>query len=419
MTRGPVTLTLVAAFGLILSLFSWNAPAATSADATIFNQAKLTYSGGTATVGVSVKVALVGATPTLSSPSDDSVTAGDVVAILYTVTSNANGLDNYDLSTTQSSLANNTGTLQDAGIVFLQGDTGTTQITNLDLGAAITANSNLVANQISIPAGAEVNLANERYINIDGIGIYKIDTAANNGIEPGTVASIGNDGVETHTYVNLLTTTDLPGDPLVTGGDFAPGAVAGGTQVGEVRQFRVEVTGGTFTGDSTQGTHSITTIADPDTGSAANAEDEVAIEVTAATVFLTKDIALVTGADGSGNGGTVGAYTTTSFDVSTGDVLSYRITVGPAAGQPAITGASIDDAAPAFTSYVTDSLFLNGVQVSVVNGTDGGIFPLDGGFVVNSKDSGINDGSGNDGTGEAGVIDAGASAQIIFRVIVD
>jgi hypothetical protein len=411
------TLALVAALGLMFS--SSNAAAATSADATIFNQAKLTYSGGSVTVGVSVKVALVGATPTLSTPADDSVTSGDVVEILYAITSNANGLDNYDLTTTQSNIANNTGTLQNAGILILAGDTGTTQITNLDLGAAITASPNLVANQISIPAGAEANLANDMYINLDGFGVYKIDTAANSGIVPGTVASIGNDGVETHTFVELLTTTDLPGDSLVTGSDFAIGAVAGGIQVGEIKQFRVAVTGGAFTGDSTSGTHTVTTSADPDTGAAVSAEDDVDIAVTAAAVSLTKDIALVTGADGAGNGGTVGAYTTTSFDVSPGDVLSYRITVGPEAGQPAIIDASIDDSVPAFTTYVTDSLRLNGIQVSTVNGTDGGTFPLDGGFAVNSPNSGSNDGSGNDGTGEAGVIDSGASAQLIFRVIVD
>lgn len=409
----PVVLALLA---LSLVFGAGAVRAATSADATIFNKATLTYSGGSAEVGLSVKVALVGATPTVSSPADASVTSGSAVEVLYTVTSNANGLDNYDLGFSSTETANNSGSLGSPTVTFLQDATGSTGITNLDLGGAVTAATNTAANQILIPAGAEVNLATDMYVNVVGFGVYKIDTSGNNGIVTGTVPSISQ--VEVFTQVNLLTTGDLPSDPLVTGNDFAIGAIAGGIQLGEVKQFRARVVGGAFTGDSTSGTHTITFSVNPDTGTAADATDDVVITVSAATVFLTKEVALVSGADGSGNGGTVGTYTTTEFDVQPGDVLSYRVRVGPASGQPAITSASIDDKVPSFTTYVTDSLSLNGTQVSTVLGTDGGTFPLDGGFEVNSVNSGINDGSGNDGTGEKGVIDAGAQAELVFRVIV-
>lgn len=49
-----------------LGAFAPSALAATSADATIFNKATLTYAGGTVQASVSVSVALVGTTPTLS-----------------------------------------------------------------------------------------------------------------------------------------------------------------------------------------------------------------------------------------------------------------------------------------------------------------------------------------------------------------
>ncbi len=364
---------------------------------------------------MSVSVALVGAAPTFSTtPADDTVTSGDDLQLLYAVTSNANGLDNYNLRTASVvDGANNTGNLGAPGAKFLQDASGTTVITNLDLGAAITAGANDTSNQVFIPAGAEVNLAEGMYVELAG-GVYKIEAG---GITAGTVPDINND--EVFARIDLATTTDLPGDPRVTGADFNAGDIGAGVQLGEQRQFRAVVTGGTLTGDSTRGTHTIDFEATADTGGA-SATDQVVVTVEAATVFFTKSVAPVTGANPDGTGGAVGTYESSpTFDISPGDVLEYKILVGPTSGQPAISNAEITDQSPNFTAYVADSLKLNGVQVSTVNGSDGGTLPLETAFQVNSPNSGIDDGSGNDGTGELGVIDAGASAEVIFRVIVD
>lgn len=398
---------------LIAAGFSGQAWAAASADATIFNKAKLTYSGGTAEAAVSVTVALVGAEPALTSSGDTSVTSGATTTILYTVTSNSNGLDNYDLgSSSLNTPLDGSGSLTAPTVKFLSGSTGTVEITDFDLGAAITATNNDAANQVLIPAGSEVNLAVGMYVNVTGFGVYRIS-----GITAGTVADINND--EVYSRIDLDTTTDLPADTRITGADFGVSAVGGAIQLGEQAQFRLQVTGGGFTGDTSSGTHDITVSVDPDSDPGDTAEDIVQVQVNAALVFFTKKIAPVTGAALDGTGGTVGTYVTTPFDVATGDVLSYQIEVGPTAGQPAITDAVITDTAPDYTLYVEDSLTLNGVQVSTVIGGDGGTLPLEAGLAVNSQGGPSDDASGNDGVGAEGIIDPNNSAVLTFRVIVE
>lgn len=400
---------------LAMALGSKSAFAATSADATIFNKATLTYSGGTVEAGISVKIALVEAAPVLSSPGDFGITTGETETVLYTITSGANGLDTYDLSAPSDDDPD--GTLNAPVINFLEGATGSTALTGdqITLGGAITAATNTTANQILIPAGSEVNLVDGSYVSVAGLGVFKI-----NGITPGTVASLAN-GDEVFTVVNLDTTTDLPADPRVTGADFGVGAVGPALLVGEEKQFRVEITAGSFIGGATAGDYNITVTAD---GGGGAGTDELVVTVGAVVVSFSKQVALVTGAT-AGVGGTVGTYSSApSFEVQTDDVLEYRIVAQPAAGQPKIEDAVITDFVPDYTFYVEDSLYLNGVQVGCDSGcplgSDNGTLPLASGtFQVNSQAGASDDGTGNDGVGKLGTIDAGNQATVTFRVIVE
>ncbi|MDW7710663.1 MAG: isopeptide-forming domain-containing fimbrial protein [Deferrisomatales bacterium] len=88
-------------------------------------------------------------------------------------------------------------------------------------------------------------------------------------------------------------------------------------------------------------------------------------------VYATKTVQIVAEAPG----GTVGV-------VDPGDVLRYTITLTNSAATPA-AGVTLTDAVPPHTTYVPDSLFLNGLPVGQ---PDGGISPLVAGIPVSSRD---------------------------------
>jgi uncharacterized repeat protein (TIGR01451 family)/fimbrial isopeptide formation D2 family protein len=89
--------------------------------------------------------------------------------------------------------------------------------------------------------------------------------------------------------------------------------------------------------------------------------------------------------------------------VDPGDVLRYTITVNNFSAIPA-TGVVLTDAVPANTTYVADSVILNGAAVGQ---PDGGVSPLIAGVAINSAGS------------PGGTIAAGASAEILFDVVVN
>jgi len=89
--------------------------------------------------------------------------------------------------------------------------------------------------------------------------------------------------------------------------------------------------------------------------------------------------------------------------VDPGDVLLYTIVLSNTGGVPA-TGVVLTDNVPTNTTYVTDSLRLNGASV----GFDGGVSPLIAGLPVQSSD--------NPG---AGIVSAGESLAITFEVTVN
>ncbi|MDJ0818452.1 MAG: SdrD B-like domain-containing protein [Desulfobacterales bacterium] len=84
--------------------------------------------------------------------------------------------------------------------------------------------------------------------------------------------------------------------------------------------------------------------------------------------------------------------------VDPGDVLRYTIVISNFGAIPA-TGVVLTDAVPTNTTYVDDSLRLNGASL----GPDGGVSPLIGGLPVHSSD--------NPGTG---IISAGETAVVTF-----
>ncbi len=89
--------------------------------------------------------------------------------------------------------------------------------------------------------------------------------------------------------------------------------------------------------------------------------------------------------------------------VDPGDVLRYTIVISNFGAIPA-TGVVLTDAVPIDTTYVADSMRLNGVLL----GVDGGVSPLIAGLSVQSDD--------NPGDG---IISAGRSATVTFEAVVN
>ncbi len=89
--------------------------------------------------------------------------------------------------------------------------------------------------------------------------------------------------------------------------------------------------------------------------------------------------------------------------VDPGDILRYTIIINNSGAIPA-TAVTLSDSVPNNTTYIADSLRLNGLST----GSDGGVSPLITGLLVNSTD--------NPG---AGIVSAGENAEVTFEVQVN
>jgi len=114
-------------------------------------------------------------------------------------------------------------------------------------------------------------------------------------------------------------------------------------------------------------------------------------------LFATKSVAI--GVDGGSPG-----------IVDPGDVLHYTITVYNSGGVPA-TAASLADAVPANTTYVADTLTLNGLPVGR---PDAGVFPLVAGIAISSSDL-----TPPVPAPGAGTLSPGQSAVVAYDLLVD
>lgn len=353
--------------------------AATGGGATIHNAATLSFNGGQVTAYVDVEVLTIGTAPTITSETVVA-NAGDNVVVQYNIISNSNGSDIYDLTVS----TNDTDVSAPSSLTI-----SPPQIT---LGGSITSRPSQ-AGTVFIAAGSEGNLApgDTVRINIGGTDyFYTVDT-----VTPGTPASTtGN-----------TTTAETPTALSLSPQGAAPAIVAGnvpeGTQVGEVQTFTVELTAGTPTTPGTSGEHEIVidgTAATPGPGGPGDVVTFTDVGSGSVTVLsgdatLVKDVRNVT----SG-----GSFATSGVTARSGDVLEYRLTASPIPGET-ITGASITDTIPEFTTYVPNSTTLNGNPVADVGGTS----PLVSGLQVNSTG------------GAAGEIVDGESAVVTFQVTVD
>ncbi|GFE57587.1 DUF11 domain-containing protein [Geobacter sp. AOG1] len=312
---GALALWLVAGIGAPPS-----AEANTAATAIIRNTATVKYNNAAGvpqadiTATSDVKVTLVASTPTLSAPADQNTVVGTNAVYTYYLTSNANGLDTYNLT---------------SAIASQSGISGS----NATVPASITLGASSVA--IAIPAGG-----------IPAAGTYAItvpsdDTPASgaiNGIAVGqtivilgqayTVASIvDNGGVGTSTIT-------------VNGNGTASGAIPAGTQIGQRGSFSLTVTPGTLSG-AADGFVNVNVSA----RDAANAQPATPVDLTITTVqaprlSVTKEVSIDGGA----------TFPAGIPNAAPGATLTYRITVTNN-GSSNATSVVITDPMTIFTTY--------------------------------------------------------------------
>lgn len=381
MLRNAITRLAASLFGLAFVVSG--AHAAVGGGATIHNAATLSFSGGQVTASVQVTVDTVASPPVFDVDlSNIDVFAGDTASYVYTITSTSNGADTYSLvlGTTDTDVS----------------APGATSIspTNVVLGASITSVASDAGGNVFIPAGSETSLQVGDFVVITISAsdyVYEIDS-----LTPGTPASTSGTVTTPETPTSLTLTGITAGAPAI-----GAGTVPLGTQIGEQQSLAVDITAGTPAIPGTDGTHTLaitgTTTATDSGGSVVNFSDGLA----ATTTVLSGNGTLVKEVRNFTDGG---SFATGGVSAITGDVLEYRLTAAPIAGNT-LNSAVIEDSIPAYTQYVANSTTLNGVAVGDAGTTP---FPLDeGGLPVNSPGEG------------AGVVADGETAVVIFRVTVD
>jgi uncharacterized repeat protein (TIGR01451 family) len=371
----------------------------TAGGSTIHNAATLTFTGGTATSAVDVKVNTIASAPTITVDAvAQQVNGGQNATYTYTITNTANGSDVLSFAANSGDVGVN-----GAPVLNVNGTGGLA--TSLTLGASVTTQANTVANTIVIPAGSENDAAGVQTlspgdtINIGG-NLYTIST-----VTPGIIASTTG-GVTTPETPTTIAVTPVGASPVI-----AVGGVPAGTQIGEVQTFTVVVTASTPAAPGVNGTHTVnltgttTAITQGVAGTPVTyttspaALNETITTVLSPNVTLLKEVRNVTHA---------GTFATTATAQS-GDTLEYRLTATVVVGASA-SGASITDEVPAFTTYVPNSTTLNGGVVP------DGTIPAPNSLPTSAANGGL---PVNSAGALPNIINTGSPAVVIFQVTVN
>ena len=361
-----ITLAALIAFAL-----PQGAQAATSGGATIYNTAKVSYtSGSTVTfsaASVSLTVNTVGAAPTFMNPTGQTVAAGAAVTYLFGVKSNSNGPDTY----TPSALTNTA-----TGVSAASG-ASLAPLPNFTLWGGITVGAS-GAGTITVPFGTAPAL--NAIVQIGAANQYTVTAIA-----AGSAASTNASGNLVAEVPATLTLTPVGAAPAITAG-----SVATGTQIGQVTTVTALFTAGTPTVVGTDGSYStVFTVTPTLTGTGTVDPTGVTTVVTSPKVTITKT------ASPSGT-------------VNPGGTITYTIIVTNSSTTGGVTGVSLTDAVPAYTTYVANSTRLNSITVA----GDGGTSPLVAGLAIDSNSS------RGAGVAASGNIPASGVATITYQVTV-
>lgn len=367
------------------------------ASASILNVAQVDWedSGGTAfaeTATSTVTVSLTTAAPLLDAPADQlDGTSGSDLTYSYTITTQANGTDTYDLSASEA-LTNLSGATVD---VNGAGDGGTSTIT---LGASVLLA--LTETSITIPAGSETDLVADDMVQINGNTYYIVAvTAGTQASHTNVGAQDGAAGITTAETSTLITLDDGAGGAVTIVTDGA----AIGDHILEQLTFNVVVNGTVSAGQSS-GDDIVTLSAD--NGVEAATQDAAKSTFNLANLSITKEVS-TDGATGAVYAGTTSA--------ASGATLTYRITVTNPSGTESAAAVVITDAIAAYTTYTGGTAKTNTAAVTYADG--GNVVMTD----LNAADDGYDYDVtvGGTITYTVGALAAGASAVMYYQVTID
>ena len=342
------------------------AQAATSGNATIFNEVTVSYGSGSASftdkADFTVTVNTVATAPTVYVDTTlQTTTAGTTVNYVYTVRSNSNGFDTYTITTPVTS-AN--GSISDP--------TNNLNFTSRDLWAGIVLSSG--AGTINLPGGTTFGLSDNDTVELMvGGAVHRYTVTITT---PGNGASSGVGETET-----ILTLT-----PIGTATPITALNVTAGAQVGEYQTVTLAQTAGVPTTSGTDGTHvtnlTLTTTATDGLGAVVvyTTTDVAFNEVT--TIVSAPNLTISKGADKN--------------SAKPGETIIYTITIENLHATAAASNVSVTDPVPTYTTYVPGTTTLDGNPVADV-GSDSA---LQAGLTV-------------------GNLAAGATATIVYQVTID
>lgn len=352
---------------------------------------------------VDVTVNLVRANPILSAPADQSTDSATNAVYAYTITSAANGVTTYSLSTPQA---------QSAGI---SGSTATPQVATVTLGATSVATSVTISATGFTPIIVPRDNTADATIN----GLQVGDTV----VIGGQVFSIAAVGPDT---IGVGTTT------ITVNGNGTALTANAGTLIAERQTFSLTVDPGTVSNATVDQTITVTTTATDSVDNTKTAND-----VTVTTVLsvglsvqkLVRNVAYPPGVGGNsaGLGGVIYAantYYTGGVTGNPGEQLEYLIVVTKSTTTASATAVRVSDPIPPFTTYVPNTLSLDngGGLPGLLNdsGSDGDAGEFGGNAVYFYPGTGGSDGPGagvGDGTG--GALGPNAVSHALFRVSID
>lgn len=303
-----------------LAVTPHHAAANTAANTKIINTATVSYkdAGGfsqTATASATVTVSLVAATPTLNPlPTDQYTTLSVAASYIYTIFSNANGPDTYNLTIPVKTNSANI--------------TTSTAVPP----ASVSLGATTIFTPVTIPAATATAIT----VPSDGVSDGSV-----NGIS----TAVGNNKVVINGLVYTVSAiTDSPiGTSTITVTGPASIALTYGTVIGEQKTFTLAVTPTVMIATTTDETIT-TTISARDSGNLAVAATDITVTtVQGANLTVTKMVS---------TDGTTWALTVAAPPVTLGlpTPLYYRITVhnGGAANATAVV---ITDPLTPYTTY--------------------------------------------------------------------
>ena len=317
------------ALALVMAVAIGSPPSAeanTAATATLRNTATVNYNNaaGVAQTAVTatsdVKVLLVAATPTLSAPANQSTVVGTNAVYTYFITSNANGLDTYTLSSSV------------AGEFGIAGSTAGVPA-NIPLGGSTIA--------VAIPIGG-IAAAGTSVITVPSDDTPT--SGAINGIAIGDTIVIAG---QAYTVANILDNGGVGTSTITINGNGTANAaiIPAGTQIGEQGSFSLTVTPGALSG-AADGTVDVNVSArDAASTAPATPNDSTTTTVQAPRLTVTKEASIDGGATFPG-GVPLAAP---------GATITYRITVTNG-GSSNATSVVITDPMTMFTTYKPGNL---------------------------------------------------------------